>query len=183
MTALKNLFAREVSMKNALIMVLTAVFVFGVSHNAGAIHDLAPEGTKQVEPGADAAKLYTYIMKPKPYYDQWKLWPNKTTFAEGNRSHGSFMTTYVNKMALESLKTNGEMAYGSLIVTENYSDQKKLQTLTVMYKIKGYNPDAGDWFWAKYDALNGYVLASGKEESCIGCHGSKRDNDYLHSEK
>jgi len=21
---------------------------------------------------------------------------------------------------------------------------------TVMYKVEGYNPDAGDWFWVKY---------------------------------
>ena len=58
---------------------------------------------------------------------------------------------------------------------------KKLESLSLMYKIKGYNPDAGDWFWVKYSPNDGYVLASGKVDACITCHASKKDNDYIHT--
>jgi hypothetical protein len=52
--------------------------------------------------------------------------------------------------------------------------------LTVMYKFKGYNPEGGDWFWAKY-ARDGSVMASGKVEGCIKCHGRRKDNDYIYT--
>jgi hypothetical protein len=52
--------------------------------------------------------------------------------------------------------------------------------ITPMYLEKGYNPDAGDWFWAKYGP-EGEVMSSGKVEGCIGCHRT-RDN-WLFTEK
>jgi len=36
------------------------------------------------------------------------------------------------------------MADGSIIVMEDYTADKKLEGCTVMYKIKGYNLEAGD---------------------------------------
>ena len=47
-----------------------------------------------------------------------------------------------------------------------------------MYKIKGYNPSAGDWFWAKYNP-DGTVAAQGRVKACIDCHSAKKDNDYI----
>ncbi len=47
-----------------------------------------------------------------------------------------------------------------------------------MYKVKGFNPEAGDWFWAKYTP-DGQVQAAGKAEMCIKCHGAKKENDYF----
>jgi len=49
-----------------------------------------------------------------------------------------------------------------------------------MYKIKGYSPDTGDWFWAKYETV-GKVVASGRVSACIMCHEVKKDNDYIFS--
>jgi hypothetical protein len=64
---------------------------------------------------------------------------------------------------------------------EDYTPDKNLQGCTVMYKINGYNPEAGDWFWVQYSAPNGYVVASGKVEACISCHSTRKDNDYVFS--
>ena len=47
-----------------------------------------------------------------------------------------------------------------------------------MYKVKGYNPGAGDWFWALYDP-QGRVKMEGKPQGCIGCHGAALKNDYV----
>lgn len=62
----------------------------------------------------------------------------------------------------------------------------KLAAITVMYKVKGYNPEANDWYWVKYlpdgsvDKMNGMALA-GKPPGCINCHASDSgaENDYL----
>ena len=70
------------------------------------------------------------------------------------------------------------MEDGSIIAKENYTAEKKFVALTVMYKIKGYNPTAGDWFWAKYNP-DGTVAAAGRVKGCIDCHSAKKDNDYI----
>ena len=47
---------------------------------------------------------------------------------------------------------------------------KTLGAVTVMYRVNGYDPDAGDWFWAKYKA-DGSIAKAGKVAGCIGCIG------------
>jgi hypothetical protein len=53
-----------------------------------------------------------------------------------------------------------------------------MTAITVMAKSRAYNPEAGDWFWARY-APDGKIEAEGKVEACIKCHSAKKDNDYL----
>lgn len=62
------------------------------------------------------------------------------------------------------------------------SDSAKFVALSVMYKIKGYNPEGGDWFWVKYSP-DGKVEASGKVKGCIDCHSKQKDNDYIFTGK
>jgi hypothetical protein len=61
---------------------------------------------------------------------------------------------------------------------ENYTADKRLVELSVMFRIKGYNPGAGDWHWFQY-APDGKVLAAGRVETCIRCHEAKKVNDYI----
>lgn len=131
--------------------------------------------------GPDAEKLGEFIFKDKPYTD-WPLWPGKGKLYQGTEPHGVLLTTYVNKIALRSIKEKKGMADGSIIVKENYTPDKKLMAITVMYKIKGYNPDGGDWFWVKY-APDRKVEASGKVEMCISCHAKMKDNDFIFTGK
>ncbi|MBI5641317.1 MAG: cytochrome P460 family protein [Nitrospirae bacterium] len=144
---------------------------------AYAIHETIPSETQIPLPGADATKLYEYVTRHKPY-SAWQLWPGKGRMYKGTEPHGALLTTYVDNTALGSIKKKRGMADGSIIVKENYSADKKLAALTVMYKLKGYNPAAADWFWAKYDDA-GKVLVSGKAEGCINCHQKKKDNEYI----
>lgn len=168
-------------MKRLLVGGLVAVLVLGAGFAAHAMHETDVVGQAIVDPGADASKLYTYIMRPKPYYSSWSLMPGEKKMQSTRDPHGSFMTCYVNDKALKSIKKKTGLAGGSIIISENYGADKKLESLTVMYKIKGYNPESGDWFWAKYGPNNGYVLASGKVDECVACHSSQKDNDFVHS--
>ncbi len=74
------------------------------------------------------------------------------------------------------------MKNNSIIVKENYTPDKELVAVTVMYKVRGYNPEAGDWFWAKYGPRF-EILAEGKVQDCLTCHSSVKDNDYIFSGK
>ncbi len=84
------------------------------------------------------------------------------------------IAVYLNGEAYESINNPPspfQMKYGSILVKENYSPANgdppsqapltsvpvNLVSLTVMYKIKGYQKIPGDeeWFWALYACNNG----------------------------
>lgn len=176
-----NMFLSEVRMKGFCILILAVGFVLGLTLLGEAIHEIIPSETQVPLPAADAEKLNEYIVRYSPY-QSWELWPGKGRLYKGTEPHGSLLTTFVNEDAYYSIRKKGGMAYDSIIVKENYSGDKKFVALTVMYKLKGYNPEGGDWFWAKY-APDGKVLASGKLEACLGCHGKMKDNDFIWTDK
>lgn len=164
-------------MRTAWTGLLSFGMLFGSAFIAHAIHETIPAETQIAEPGPDAAQLSEYIVKFKPY-TSWQLWPGKGKLYPGKEPHGSLLTTYVNETAYYSVRDKKGMADGSIIVKENYTADKNFVALTVMYKLKGYNPAGGDWFWAKYGP-EGKVLASGMVEACIKCHSEKKDNDFI----
>jgi len=130
------------------------------------------------KPVASAGDLRYHVTVHMPY-TAWEKWPGKGEMYPGREPHGALLTTYVNEQALNSIKkAKGSMANGSIIVKENYDSGKKLVAVTVMYKVNDYNPGAGNWFWAKYDPKFN-ILAEGKIEGCIKCHGEAKDNDYI----
>jgi len=128
-------------------------------------------------PTADGEKLSQYIMEGSPY-TKWKLFPGTTKLYKGTEPHGVLLTTYVNDVAMDSIKKKKVLAEGSIIVKENYMPDKKLAALTVMYKVKGFNPEAGDWFWLKA-MPDGKVDGSGKMNMCIQCHTEAAAADFL----
>jgi hypothetical protein len=126
-------------------------------------------------PGPDAKALWNYISKGSPYTG-WSYWPDHQGLQEGNAPHAPLHKIFVNSIGLKTEKTPTD--FGTIVVKENIGNDKNLKALTVMYKVKDYNPDAGDWFWAKYSP-SGDIAKSGKVQGCIQCHTSVEDNDYL----
>jgi len=129
-------------------------------------------------PKAEQDAVYEYITKTSPY-QQWSLFPGKGKLYEGKHPHGALLTTYVNDLALKGIQAKaGTLANGAIIVKENYMPDKMLGAITVMYRVKGFDPEAGDWFWAKY-MPDGQVEAAGKVAMCSSCHAVKLDNDWI----
>jgi len=126
-------------------------------------------------PGADAKALWQYISKTSPY-TSWGFWPDHKGLLEGNAPHAPLHKVFVNDIGLKS--SHAPVNYGTIEVKENIGKDKKLKALTVMYKVKGYNPEAGDWFWVKYKP-NGKVAKAGKPGGCISCHSGAEDTDYI----
>ncbi len=131
-------------------------------------------------PKPDAGKLWTYISQTNNYQN-WDQWPGRDGMYRGESPHGAFLKLYVNNLAEDAIENgNGTMPDKSILVKENYSEDKQLLSVTPMYRVKDFNPEAGDWFWAKYTP-DGKVLAAGKVESCIACHSKRIETDYLYS--
>jgi hypothetical protein len=133
------------------------------------------------QPQTFEQKLWGYLTRQK--YRNWAPVPGQSDdFYEGSSPHGAFLKMYLNRTAAGNLK---ELPNGSMVVKENYGpDRKTLMAITVMYRSKGYNPDAGDWYWVKYNpdgtvakappAMNSMPLM-GKPGGCIKCHGEGAD--------
>jgi len=166
-------------MKTIVNVIFVTLFTFGLCASAFAIHETMPSETQITLPGPDAAALYKYITQLDAY-TRWQLWPGKGKLYKGKEPHGSLLTTYVNETAHRSAKDKTAMTDGAIIVKENYTSDKKMAALTVMFKIKGYNPASGDWFWAKYTP-EGKVETSGRVKGCIDCHAAKKDNDFIYT--
>jgi hypothetical protein len=130
-------------------------------------------------PAAEGKAVYQYITETSPY-EKWSMWPGKKEFYPGTEPHGALLTTYVNEPALEALKKNAPLPNDSIIVKENYTPEKKLAAVTVMYKKAGFNPKAADWFWLKYGP-EGKIETEGKVDSCINCHRAAQGDDFLYT--
>jgi hypothetical protein len=133
-------------------------------------------------PGADAAELWQYMTRTNPYTG-WGYWPGKVGVYEGTRPHGAKLVLYANAPALKAAREGRPMPYGAIVVKENYGpDGKQLMAVTPMYRVEGYNPEAGDWFWAKYDGA-GKALKSGKVDGCINCHRARAAENWIFAEQ
>lgn len=130
---------------------------------AGRAPDEAPP------PDTTASGLWTHLQSTG-YRDSWWLWPGTEPYYRGSDPHGTLLTTYTNFMARDGI-TNGAIGLspGAVVLKENHAPDSTLSAITVMYKAEGYAPEHGDWFWARY-APDGTPEASGRVESCIGCH-------------
>ena len=133
------------------------------------------------KPDPDAENLWTYITEKYPY-EGWGFWPGQVGIYPGQSPHGAYLKLYANPVALKAAREGKPLPDGSILVKENYAkDKKTLMAVTPMYKVEGYNPEAGNWFWAKY-GKDGKAMVSGKVDSCINCHKAGKAGDYLFTE-
>ncbi len=132
---------------------------------------------------ANAKSVWKRITK-ETNYTTYNYWPGQKGIRRGQSPHGAYHRIYINSVLYNNLPIKNNIApYGSFIIKENYSPEKQLLAITLMTKIKDYNPEHNDWFWAKYSP-NGEILTKGKEKegvlnSCIKCHQGMKDNDYV----
>ncbi len=124
------------------------------------------------------AALWERITEDYPYAD-YSYWPGHEGIKAGQAPHGALHRIYVNRTLLEGLPVADSVApNGSIIVKDNLTASRELAVVTVMAKVQGYNPEAGDWFWARYGP-DGSIQAEGKLNGCITCHEGVADNDYV----
>ena len=136
----------------------------------------------QTLPEASAEAVLAYLTAAD-FRNSWDLWPGKGEKYEGTEPHGALLTTYLNPAAAQAAADGaGQMPPGAIVVKDNFMPDGMLGASTAMYKIEGYNPEAGDWWWAKF-MPDGTVdmdgMAQGRVEMCIACHAKGADNDYL----
>jgi len=156
-----------------VLAIICALAVASSAH-AGELSMTMADGSAM--PGPDAVQLMDYITHHDPYRD-WGPGAAGRGFNGSAEAHGLTVATYYNAEALaEGIR---DLPYGSIIVKEHRVPTRGMTALTVMYKVrKGYNPDAGDWYWAKYTP-NGRLQVAGRVAACIKCHKAGEGSDFV----
>lgn len=122
-------------------------------------------------------------------YTTWSLMPGTAMFEPSDAPHGMFARIFINATAEMDPSSPPP---GSIIIKQNYASDTEddFDAITVMYRIDGYAPEYGDWFWAKFNAggtldenPNGVPLAGqigrGGSSGCIPCHSSAGGDDFI----
>jgi len=124
-------------------------------------------------------RLWSWLSRS--VYRNWAPAPGQDGgFYKGTSPHGAQLKLYLNRTAAGDPKT---LPPGSVIVKENYTEDKKLDSITLMHRSKGFNPDADDWYWVKYNpdgtvAKKGDATLAGAVKGCIGCHSGADGEDF-----
>ncbi len=166
---------------------------------------LAKAENSQAKDKQFAEKFWNYLLSNN--YKHWSPAPGKSAghFASQTVNgtnlganvpspHGTNVKMYVNRTAASSPNS---LPVGSVLILENYRQDKSLESISVMYRTPGFNPSANDWYWVNYNAdgsitsdqnatrinsldSKGVHRASaaatfpkklvGRSEACIECH-------------
>lgn len=109
-------------------------------------------------------------------------------YAREGQAHGATLVTFQSEVTVEGIT-------GVVLVKRSYGDDATrediiahpndgLTNVTVMFKREGYDPDAGDWFYAMYaptgmvGEMDGMTMA-GMVGMCSGCHVNAPGDDYV----
>jgi cytochrome P460 len=166
------------------LMLGVMIFIGCASYRSGAGKKETTDGKL---PPPEASSFWEFITRSNPYRN-WAFYPPKQGLYPSMRRgltparnpHGAYLKLYGNTAAIQ---TAGEahdkpMPDGAMLIMEDYDkDKVTLKSVTVMYRVKGYNPAEGDWFWGRYGP-DGQVLESGKVERCIECHRTQDWHDW-----
>ncbi|HEX6182494.1 MAG TPA: cytochrome P460 family protein, partial [Pyrinomonadaceae bacterium] len=89
---------------------------------------------------------------------------------------------YANELARAAFAGDLKFPTGSIIVREKLSkpDDATPQLLAVMVKrAAGFNPKGGDWEFLTVDGALTKVTERQKQGSCLDCHASQRERDFV----
>jgi len=127
------------------------------------------------------ARFWSYLKEAQ--YRNWASLPGAPTEGyPGNSPHGMKVKLYANRTATAN---KDEFGSGSILIKENFdASGEKLMAVTVMYRSKGFAPDSGDWYWAKYEpdgniSMMNKMPISGRVGMCIDCHSSAGGKDFV----
>ena len=96
----------------------------------------------------------------------------------------SFGVVYANEAARKALKAGGAPKFpaGSIIVREtraNPGDERPLLVVAMVKRTPGFNPMGGDWEFLAVDPSLEKFTGRQKKGSCLGCHASQRERDFV----
>ncbi|MCG8568521.1 MAG: cytochrome P460 family protein [Spirochaetes bacterium] len=159
--------------KYIAILVLFFLF-FGCKKNTKDALKLSPLQIEEVS----GQQIWNRIAVENDFHN-YDFWPGHEGEQPGQSPHGIYHLIYINSILKEALPVTSKVVpNGSIIVKENCDANREAKVLTVMVKVKGYDPENNDWYWIRY-GIDGSIQAEGKVKGCINCHKIVKNNDYI----
>lgn len=125
--------------------------------------------------GADeddmAQELHELALK-NDVYKSWAPFPGQTMLAKSGDHSGAFVRSYYNDVAAGAVANwSGSFPDGTILVKEQFEDEAGTKPVghTIMWKVEGFDPEHGDWYWAAFGAA-GQAQRTGAIADCYGCH-------------
>ncbi|HQU42747.1 MAG TPA: cytochrome P460 family protein [Pirellulales bacterium] len=151
--------------------------ITAMAQGSGSSRLSPPRQARPQTPAEFQQSFWKHITVTAPYRDWSRLAADEHDPRPAQKPHGPWVKTYLNAVAA---KNPGRLGYGSVIVNEEYDEDKEtLEAVSVMYCSKGADPAHYDWYWIKYTpdgkvmrapAEQGSKALAGKAQSCIQCH-------------
>ncbi len=186
-----------IAIRRKLFILLIPVLVLGVAgcdDTPTESEEQSGEADPSFGTAADVHMARAVWSSIENYRENWDSFPGWEGWREGGTPHGAWLKYYANSTAVNNAE---QLPPGSVIIKENYPEQdaNKLGPVTVMVRIRDYDQETYDWFWAKYlpdgslDTNDAGVQLAGKvakgagedgqDAGCIGCHAGAGGDDYF----
>ena len=103
--------------------------------------------TRPQTPDEFYTSFWRFIVKRGAAYNTWKVLTRAQTDDGIENPHNAISKTYVDKVGAADTAT---LPNESILVREDYDREKNRQSISVMYRVKDYDKDHGNWYWIKY---------------------------------
>lgn len=143
------------------------------------VGDFSGWPTATAKPYRIDAGLYFFCAPPTPERQ-------KRLEAEQKRHgphHRPSIVVRTNPAAIGAFRAGRPMPAGAVVVKEKHWGEEAtgppVEYAAMVKRDAGYDPDHGDWEYVHVVAQPERQVTRGRLESCINCHATMRDKDYL----
>jgi hypothetical protein len=165
-------------------MLLVSFVAMAYPQGSGSSRSDRPRATRPQTPNEFHQTFWEYIVKKDAAYNTWKELSRAVPAEDVENPHGSDSATHANKVAAANPRN---LPVGSILVREDYDEKRHRVSISVLYRVKDFDKQHGNWYWIKY-LENGSVarnadrrMIAGTVASCIECHSKAGGRDFVFS--
>ena len=159
-----------------------ATFAYSQQAGSGSSRSDPARPTRPQTPEEFYDTFWRYLVKKDAAYNTWKALDHEPPKDEVENPHGSVSRTYANEVAA---KDPENLPFGSILVREDYDDKRKRQSISVLYRVKDYDKEHGNWYYLRFTETGTMMKGqdtkplAGKVASCIACHAKAGGKDFV----
>lgn len=150
---------------------------------SGSSRSAPSRATRPQTPDEFYASFWNFIIKRGAAYNTWTVLSRGKTDDGIQNPHSTISKTYVDKTGSAD---TADLPIGSILVREDYDAERNRTSISVMYRVKDYDKEHGNWYYLRYLEDGSLARANGKSvagrvASCIECHTKAKGKDFVFS--
>ena len=168
----------------ALSLMACAAIAYSQQAGSGSSRSDPTRATRPQTPEEFHDTFWRYLVKKDAAYNTWKALEHELPKDEVENPHSTVSRTYANEVAA---KDPEKLPLGSILVREDYDDKRKRQSVSVLYRVKDYDKEHGNWYYLRFTETGAIMKGqdtkplAGKVASCIECHAKASGKDFVFS--